>query len=41
MKLSPEVCFGPRNNRLHFGDDADYDPYTGSGSHGFASKVLF
>ena len=27
MKPSAEVCFGPRNNRLYFGDDLD----TGSG----------
>ena len=25
MKLSPEVCFGQRNNRSQFGDDLDYD----------------
>ena len=25
MKLSPEVCFGQRNNRSHFGDDLDCD----------------
>ena len=26
MKLSPEVCFGPRKNRLNFYNDLDYDP---------------
>ena len=31
MKRWTEVCFGPRNNRLHFGEDSDYDTDTGSG----------
>ena len=29
-KLSPEVYLGPRNNRIHFGDDTDYDLDSGS-----------
>ena len=28
---TPDMCFGPKNNRLHFGDGLDYDPDTGSG----------
>ena len=26
MKLLPEVCLGPRNNPLDFGNDPDYGP---------------
>ena len=26
IKLLPEVCLGPKNNRLNYGDDPDYDP---------------
>ena len=25
MTLLPEVCLGPRNNLLHFGDDPEYE----------------
>ena len=25
IKFSPEVCLAPRNNRLHVGDDLNYD----------------
>ena len=45
IKLSPEVCFGPKNNGLIFGDDLFYDPDTGSGlrsgSHGLVAKYCF
>ena len=30
-KHLPEVCFGPRNKRLHLEDDPDHDLDTGSG----------
>ena len=26
IKLLPEVCLGPKNNRFNYGDDPDYDP---------------
>ena len=31
MKFLPEVCLGPRNNRLNIWDDANHYPDTGSG----------
>ena len=36
MEILPEVCRGPRNNQLYFGDDPDNDPESGlqNGSHG-------
>ena len=44
MKLSPDVCFGPRHNWLHFRDDPTSAPDTGSTlrsrSHGLVGKYI-
>ena len=44
MKLLPDVCFEPRNNRLYFRDHPDYDTDTRSGlrsrHHGLVLKYI-